>query len=159
MSLVNAATGVATVIAAPPPGGWGLMTGVAVNNAVASYGSPSDGQNRYWFENFPNPGGQPTVGNQGFSLTSRSKPGTAVWTGFLLSATRGSTPLLGANILVGLGGSIGWSIPSAKSTTIPIPIPNVASLSGAVLTAQTLHVETGPALAFEASRGLTFTIQ
>ena len=156
--MIDPVTGSVTVISQPPAGGWGTMGNPTVNNFMESYGPVTDGQNRYWFENFPNPGGQPTVGNQGFSLTSRST-GTAVWSGFLLSATRGSTPLLGANILVGLGVSIGWSIPSAPSTTIPIPIPNVASLSGAVLNAQTLHVETGSVLAFNASRGLMFTIQ
>ena len=32
-----------------------------MSNAIESYGARSDAQNRYWFENFPNPGGEPDM--------------------------------------------------------------------------------------------------
>ncbi len=158
LSLVDPATGVATMIASPPPGGWGVMAGVAVNNAIESYGAPSDGQNHHWFENFPNPGGLPTVGNQAFSLTWRSAPGAPTLSTFVLSTGRGSTQLFGAEILVDLNNSFLVTLPGATSTTIPLPIPNDPSLIGSVFTAQTVHFEGGP-FALKASRGLTLTIR
>ncbi len=156
--LINPATGAAALIASPTPGGWGVMGGVAVNNAIESYGAPSDGQNRYWFQNFPNPGGLPTVGNQAFSLTSRSAPGAPTLSVFALSTGRGSTQLFGAKILIDLNNSFLVTLPGATSTTIPLPIPNDPSLIGSVFTAQTAHFEGGP-FALKASRGLTLTIR
>lgn len=159
LSLIDPATGAVTVVASPPPGGWGVMgvQAVAVNNAIEGYGTASPGQNRYWFDNFPNPGGLPTVGNLGFSLTLASAPGRAATSALLLSSGRGSLSLLGIEILVDLGSSALLFVPTGTSVPHALPIPNSPGLSGLLLTAQSLHLEAGNGVA--ASRGLTFTVQ
>ncbi len=155
--LVDPATGAATPVAGSPQG-WGSMSrSVAVNNAIDSYGARSDGQNHYWFDNFPNPGGQPTIGNLGFTLTMAASSGTATASVLALSFGRGSTTLLGAEILVDLSSIVTFGVPSGTAVPFALPIPPVVGLSGLVLTAQSLHIEPNNGLA--GSRGLTLTLQ
>ncbi len=154
LSLVDPSTGASTVIAGSP-GGWGTMgLGPAVHDAIESYGASSDGQNHYWFANFPNPGGLPTIGNAGFSLTMGSAPGPASLSVLALSSGRGSVNVAGIEVLVDLGSSI---VTYAPGSAVALPIPGDPSLAGVVITAQSVHVEPGNTLA--ASRGLSLTIQ
>lgn len=159
LSLIDPVTGATTVIASAPAGGWGTLgtQGFAVNNAIESYGASSDGSNRHWFANFPNPGGQPTVGNLGFSLTLRSEPSAAALSLMALSFGRGSTPFSGIDILLDLNTIVAWSVPSAQTVTCPLAIPNMPALSGQFVTVQSLHLE--PDSSLTASRGLMITIQ
>ena len=63
MQLLDRATGVMTQVTVGPsalPGlEWAKIgpNGIAVNHAIDTCGVPSDGQNRPWGSNFPNPGG------------------------------------------------------------------------------------------------------
>ena len=147
------------MIAQAPAGGWGVIgqLGIAVNNAIESYGVRCDRQNRYWFENFPNPGGLPTLGNASFSLTMASAPSAPVQSIFGLSLGRGSSTFAGCEILVDPG-SLAISIfAGSTSTVVPLPIPNDPAFSGLGLTAQSAHLENGGG--FAASRGLDLVVQ
>jgi len=158
LSLVDATTGAVTVIASPPAGGWGLMSAsVAVNNAIDSYGPRSDGQNHYWFENFANPGGQPTIGNSGFSLTMRALPNAPVLSFLALSLGRGSMTIAGVEVLVDVSSAVTQFIVPGLSVPYSWSIPNDPAFSGLEITAQSIHLEANNGLG--ASRGLTFTIQ
>ena len=157
LALIDPTSGAATVIASPPAGGWGLMSGVAVNNTIESYGAPSDGQNHSWFENFPNPGGQPNLGNGGFSLTLRTTPTLPLMSALVVAFGRGSNTVLGVEILVDLGTAIVITVPTGLSVPYAMPVPNSPALQGGVVTAQSVHLETGGSLS--ASAGLTFTVQ
>ncbi len=153
---VDRSTGTATTLAAPPASGWGMISDAAVHNAIDNYGPASDGQNHYWFENFANPGGQPTLGNTGFSLTMRSAPNVPILSVLGLSLDRGSSVFAGVDLLLDLSTTVTLQVPSSLSATQPLPIPNHATLTGLLVTAQTLHLEANGALA--ASRGLAITI-
>lgn len=159
LSLVDRTTGGTTIIAQAPAGGWGLIgaQAVAVNNAIDSYGPSSDGQNRYWFENFPNPGGPPSIGNGGFSLTvaATATAPLPLLSILVLSSGRARTPFAGVEILVDLASIVLQT--STVGQSVPLPIPNAPTLRGRVLTAQSLHLETNNR--FAASRGLTLTLQ
>jgi hypothetical protein len=144
-------------VAFPPAGGWGLGGAVAVNNLMDSYGAPSDGLNRYWFQNFPNPGGLPLLGNAGFTLTMRSEAGTAALSLLGLALGRASIPVLGIEVLLDPATVVLASVPATSPTSFSLPIPNSPSLIDFVITAQGLHLETN--LEFAASRGLSITIQ
>lgn len=153
-------TGIATPLAAAPPTGWGTLAshGVAVNNAIESYGKRSDAANHYWFENFPNPGDQPTAtgGNPGFSLTMKAAPGVPQASALWLSTGRSSINLLGIEILLAPP-IITFPMPAGlPSVTIPMPIPNSPALSGLAFTAQSIHLDQG---GLAASRGLQVTLQ
>lgn len=153
------ATAAVTVVTQPPAGGWGNIPpyALAVNNTIESYGPVTDGLNRYTFANFPNPGGQPTLGNAGFTLTMRSAPGVPLLSVLALSLGRGSLQALGIEVLVDLTTMVLVSVPSGASVSYALPIPNNPSLAGFVLTAQSVHLEsTG---AFRSSRGLEVRIQ
>lgn len=168
LALMDPATGSSRVFAKPPRGGWGTMSpqGVAVvNHAIESYGTANGApgqQNHYWFENFPNPGGQPLVGNMGFSLTMASAPNwptapSHLLSMLLLSPRRGSTFMLGVEILVDLTSASSVIVPSGSTVPYPISIPNTPALRGMVLDAQSLHFEQNGGVA--SSAGLEFTIR
>ncbi|MEM7201600.1 MAG: hypothetical protein AAF628_15125 [Planctomycetota bacterium] len=159
-SLVRiAADGAVRELSPGPAGGWALVSplGVAVRNAFASYGPTTDGDNRYWFDTFPNPGGDPFVGDPDFSLTSRSAPGTALASALFLAAGRFSAPILGIELLVDPTILVTVPIAPQAAATIPLPVPNDPALMGGTFTAQTVHAEAGGA--FAASRGLAVTIR
>lgn len=160
LSLVDATTGAAVVIAGGPTA-WGNMArggGVAMNNAVDSYGRRSDGQNHYWFDNFPNPGGQPVVGNLGFTLTMQSDPALPQppVSVLALSLGRSSLQAFGIEVLVDPLTAVLVSTPTTLPSVYAQPIPNNPGLIGFRFTAQSLHIETGGT--FAASRGLEITI-
>lgn len=159
LSLIDPATGNVTVIASPPAAGWGKIggQGVAVHNAIESYGAASSGPVRCWFDNFPNLGGMPSVGNLGFYLTMGATPAPPSLGVLLLSSSSASIPILGVEILVDLNSAIVRCVPSGPSTPLPVPIPNNAGLRGMALAAQCLHLGAGGTLA--TSRGLMFTLR
>lgn len=155
-STVDPATGLVTVIAPPLPGGWGTVRDVTVNNAIESYGVPTDAQNRHWFENFPNPTGIPFVGNNAFSMTMASAPGSAVLSAMSLSFGRSSTNIFGIEYLLDPAAAVTTIVPSGTSVPYALAIPNDPGFAGVKLRAQSLHLETGNVVA--ASRGLEFVI-
>lgn len=159
LSVIDRGTGAVTVLATAPVGGFGIVgqLGVAVNDALGSYGRCSDGQSHFWFENFPNPGGQPMVGNGGFSLTLRVDASVPLASVLALSAGQGSTPFLGIELLIDLGTLVMVTVPPGLSVPVPMPIPNDPALRDVVLTVQSVHVEAS--LGFAASRGLQMVIR
>ncbi len=159
LSVVERSTGVATVLATPPAGGWGIIgqLGVAVNNPLASYGRRSDDLDHSWFENFPNPGGQPMVGSAGFSLTLRVAPNAPAASALILSAGQGSVAFSGIEILVDLGTAVLVMVPPGRSVVLPLPIPGDPALHGVVLTAQGVHAAAGTGLL--ATRGLRLAVR
>ena len=159
LSVIDRGTGAVTVLATAPVGGFGIVgqLGVAVNNALGSYGRRSDGQSHFWFENVPNPGGQPLVGNGGFSFTLRAHANVPLASVLALSAGQGSTAFAGVEILIDLGTLVTVMVPPGLSVRVPMPIPSDVALRDAVLTAQSVHVEAS--LGFAASRGLQLVIQ
>lgn len=156
LSFLDSQSGQVALVTGGP--GWGRIGagGVAVNNLIESYGAPSDGQNRYTFENFPNPSGQPTVGNLGFSLHLSASPNAPLATVLGLSLGRGSLNALGIDVLLDLNSLVAVSVPAGISASYGLPIPANANLVGTEVTAQSLHLEGGGN--FAASRGLSFKI-
>ena len=155
--VVDRATGTASVLAAPPPSGWGMLSGLAVTNWLDSHGPASDGANRYWFENLPNPGGQPDHGRTGVSLTLRSDPGTALLSVFALSTDHASIPVAGITLLLDPAAMLAEVVSSADRTTLTLPIPADPNLVGVAVHTQSIHVESDGRLA--ASRGLRIEIR
>ncbi|MGK0434615.1 MAG: hypothetical protein ACJA0V_003772, partial [Planctomycetota bacterium] len=156
VSRVDQFTGQVTILTGGP--GWGRIGpgGVAVNNAMKSYGTASDGLNRYSFDNFPNPDGQPVIGNSNFKFTMSSQPGTAQASLLGLSLGRGCTQIFGIKFLLAPASTLLFSVPSAVGSTYSLQIPPIPALIGFKFTAQSLHIEsTG---LFAASRGLSITI-
>lgn len=131
--------------------------GIAVGNAIDGYGAPSDGLSHHWFENFPNPGGKPTLGNLGFSLTLRSDPLVPTLSLLAISTGRGSLSIAGIDVLVDPGTAFTTGLPAAATQAFAVPIPANAALHGALLTAQSIHLEATGSLA--ASAGIAVTIQ
>jgi hypothetical protein len=153
---VDHRTGAIELLTGPPASGWGAPWGLDIHGVMENYGAATDGQNHYSFETFPNPGGSPTVGNTGFTLTMASAPGTAAVSALALSFGRGSTTILGAEILVDLASTVAVPVPTGSSVPYALPIPNVPSLIGLVVTAQSVHLEASGVLV--ASRGLEITV-
>ncbi len=156
---VDPATGAVTMLASPSAPGWGLMSDIAVRRPMVSYGPSSDGQNRYVFDSFPNPGGQPTIGNSSFSLTMRAAPNGALASVLGLSLGRGSLSALGCELLLDLNtivATVTVGVAGATTATYSMPIPNNPNLVGFEFTAQSLHLES---TGFATSRGLQVTIQ
>jgi hypothetical protein len=148
-------SGATNLFAAPPVAGWGNMAGVTIHNAIRSYGSPSDGANRYWFENLPNPGGQPILGSN-FSLEIHSS-GAPMASGIGLSLNRAFLPMLGIDVLIDFGNAVLVALPATLPATYNLPLPSNAALHGLEVFAQSVHLEPGNVLA--ASRGLSITVQ
>lgn len=141
----------------PNSKGYIARQGIAVCNAIDSYGAPSDGLSRYWFENFPNPGGQAAIGNLSFSLTLRSDPTVPTLSLLAVSRDRASIQVAGIEVLVDPSTAITFALPLTNTQTFAMPIPANPALQGQLLTAQSIHLEsTG---AFAASAGLAITIQ
>lgn len=149
--------GTTSILAAPPPAGWGVVNSIAVNNRLDSYGWPSNGMNHYWFETFPNPAGEPLLGNAGFSLTMHSDPGVAALSLLGLSLGRATIPFLGIEVLLDPGSVVLSSVSVAPTASYPLPIPNNPALVGFEVFAQGLHLESN--LQAAASRGLKITIE
>lgn len=157
LSLIDPATGEVTLVTAGPASGWARIGGaVAINNQIESYGNTSDGQNRYTFANFPNPGGKPNLGNSGFSLTMAAVETTPVLSVLGLSLGRGSLSALGINVLLDLNTLVAVPTPAGTLSSYPLPIPVAAGLVGQEFTAQSVHLEAGGN--FAASAGLSFVI-
>ncbi|MFT4514507.1 MAG: hypothetical protein ACI91B_003217 [Planctomycetota bacterium] len=153
VSLVDPA-GATNVLTHGPIGGWCTMGGLAVNNAMESYGAPTNGANSYWFDNFPNPTGQPVLGST-FSITMRSAPGTAIMSLLGLSLGTASIPILGINLLLDPSTLLLMDLPTPPTSPMSYSmlIPATPALIGFVFHAQSLHIEAN--LATAASRGLT----
>lgn len=158
--LVDPSTGVAAPIAGGPTA-WGAMgrSAVAMHNAVESYGQCTDGLGHHWFDTFPNAGGQPTVGNAGFTLTMRSSSAAPALSFVALSSGRGFTNALGIDVMIDLNSTVllPWVLPTGLTTTMPLPIPNDPALAGGVAHLQAAHLESNGG--FAATRGLTLVVQ
>lgn len=142
-----------TVLTGPPTGGWGIPFAIDINDAFEPYGVTKT-SDRHWFEEFPNPGGLPKVGSAKFSVTLVSK--TAARGSFLLiGSARSEFPFFGITVLA--RPDIVLPVLPGTRTTIPLPIPNDASLYGARVLAQGVHVEQGGG--WGATRGLDLSIQ
>lgn len=159
ISLLDRSSGARTLVAFTPPNGWGILgqAAIVVNNVMESYGKSTDGANHYWFENFPNPGGQPTVGNSTFSFTVRSSPGLPISSILIMANQRASAQVTNFELLVDVATMVTKEIPVGLSSTEIVAVPNQPSLRGVEFTFQTVHVESSGSLA--ASRGLTLIVQ
>ena len=135
----------------------GFVSGLAIRQTIETYGLPTPGQNNYEWALAPNPGGEPSIGNSGFSMTSTASGVTALGlVGLSLAEAPVNIPILGVSLLLDPTTMV---LPTvllpAPSTTIPLPIPNTASLAGMRIYAQTFHSE---ATGWAASRGLRITL-
>jgi hypothetical protein len=73
----------------------------------------------------------------------------------LLSPSRAMLPIRGITLLVDPQAAFSVPIPAGQSIAIPIPFPADPAPAGAVLHAQSVHVETG---GLAASDGVTFGV-
>ncbi|HEX5054828.1 MAG TPA: hypothetical protein VFZ65_23830 [Planctomycetota bacterium] len=159
VSLIDPASGFLLTTVPPPAAGWGKLgqQAVVVNNAIESYGGATDGQSHYWFDNFPNPGGLPLVGANGFFLTMAADPSPALFSLLLLSLGSGSTAALGVEILVDPATVVPLSVPAGISVPVALPIPPDPALVDFAFFAQGLHLEANGG--FAGSRGWMLTVQ
>lgn len=132
----------------------GVITALDVQDSPRNFGMPSPGAATHTWVTSPSPGGLPLLGNAGFHLTlaTNGPPSPAV---VLLSPSRATLPILGITLLVDPLAAFSVPIPAGLSIAIPIPIPADPALAGAVLHAQSIHIETG---GFAASNGVTFGV-
>lgn len=142
----------------PPPGGWGLMTGLDVNHDPETFGPSSPGANTYEWSLAPNSGGLPIAGSLGFGLDLVSSPGSAA--GLLLvskAALASPVDFLGALLLVDPGQVVlSQAVPAVFGEQfLGLPIPPQPSLVGISLFVQAGFLEPG---GVAASRGVKLTI-
>ena len=116
-----------------------MISGIDMYSLIETYGSGSGCAGRHTWTLAPNPGGAPTVGNQGFSVSvAGASPPTATLA--LLGLQRSSFIL---NLPCPVQLLINPSISLFSPTTIPLPIPDHPSLSGQRIYVQTLHRNSG----------------
>lgn len=154
--------GFLTTVASPPPGTWGILTGIAWSPNPIVYGlsSPLPGPDYRW-QLGPDPRLMPMAGNLQFSLEVRRADGDChpgVW--FLCDGRANppiQLPLFGVELL--LCGSMivpGGAVPIDRP--IPLPIPNSAALIGVGLCLQTLHADPTVPTLWAMSEGVELTI-
>jgi hypothetical protein len=146
------------LLAAP---GFAKPSGVSIHMNPSRFGTGSATVSSWDWQLAPNPGGLPTVGNSGFSLTVNSE-GTVAPTfaiaAFCTDALSTPVTTLGVDIWVDLSTLMfSGSIPPVVSSTMFLPIPNDPTLSSATLFVQSFHVE-GSGLNISTSPGLALTI-
>jgi hypothetical protein len=118
-------------------------SGIDVRHDPRVYGAGSPRDNAYDWALTPNPGGLPTLGNAGFSVTLTSAPGTAPGA-VVVSLAAASFPLLGVQVLVDPARVLQvLPIAGSPSLTIPYPVPDEPALSGTRLHFQSFHQEPG----------------
>lgn len=158
LAFVDPSTGQLTKITNGPAGGWQAVAvdGVTMQNVMGSYGKRTDAANAYYFDNFPNAGGQPVVGNSKFSLTVNSTPGAPVASVLLLSNKRDDFDFMGLAIHIDPRTMITLPLGTTRSSSLPLPIPNETSLRGLALFAQSFHKDS---TGYATSHGLGFTVQ
>jgi hypothetical protein len=134
------------------------IAAIDVNPNPEAFGVATAGQAEYSWELAPNQGGLPLVGNTGFSLTVRASNGVPSTAVLVVGSNRllPGLPVLGATIHVDPGNAFTIQLPFQYSQTMPLPLPNLNSLRGVRLYAQSVHYEGGGSLA--ASPGLELTI-
>jgi len=151
--LMSDSKGKLSLLAGPQTGGWGMPWAIDINNSFEAYGQ-TQGQDRHWFEEFPNPGGLPEVGNQKFSLTLRSQ--TAPLATFLaIGLGKSNIPFMGVHVLA-QPTAVPYLSPS-KSSTFLASIPNNPALRNIRVFVQGVYVERGGGWA--ATRGLDLSIR
>ncbi|HET6203663.1 MAG TPA: hypothetical protein VFI25_12785 [Planctomycetota bacterium] len=149
--------GGAVLLASAPPGGWGVPAGLAVNPDPEPYGPATRGTFTYAWSLCPNPGGLPTAGNAGFSLTVATNGPSAAG---VVAAGLGSASLpnflgLGFTLLVDPAQVL---FVGSHGGTIPLPIPNDPTLVGARVFFQSFHVDGGASAGIAATEGVEVTI-
>jgi hypothetical protein len=154
---VNSA-GASTLLAPAPAGGWGQLSGIAVNPVLVNYGVGTPGNATFNWSVQPNPGGLPAIGNAGFTLTITSA-GIPAPGFFALS--------LGPAAMIGYGGWGGTLLvnplllpvlPLPHSGTIPLGLPNDPALIGVTGYIQSFHSDPGAPQGVAATDGLQVTV-
>lgn len=147
-----------TQLLLPPPGGWGVLSGMDVNHNPSTYGPASPGASSYEWMLAPNPRGLPLVGSA-FSLTLAADPGGSALAGLFVMGQDPyvpGLPALGVVINVDFA-SIIFSKPllGTPQETVGLTIPPQPALVGVTLYAQAGYLELG---GYAASSGLELTI-
>ncbi len=138
-------------------GGGAGLSGIDVNPNPEAFGTGTSGANTYSWALAPNPGGLPTVGNAGFSVTVSSTSGsTAGWIGFSSLPGTGVV-LFGVSLWIDLA-SLLFLVPMPASGTLPLPIPPVPALAGLQGYLQTFHLDLALPFGIAASPGLEVTV-
>lgn len=142
------------------PIGIATPSGVAIHLNPARFGLGTAAGNSYEWQLAPNPGGLPKVGNTNFSLTVAATGSTGLTLGVgLIAQSRlaSAVPILGVDLWLDPTTILATPLlPALPIVAIPLPIPNIPGLVDLALFVQTVHQETGGALA--ASPGVRFTI-
>lgn len=149
--------GLPSPLTASPGAVWGVPTGIDLNPTPRTFGDASPGQNSYEWSLDLHPGGLPTLGNASFSLTIASSPGCAAG---IAAVSLGvlPTPLVAGTVQIYVDP---WqlvltaNLPCAPLLTMPVPIPNVASLAGIRFYLQAAYWDPAGGAA---TRGLMVTI-
>lgn len=138
--------GLATLLAGPPAGGWGIPTGVDVAPDPVAYDAPSGGGPLWRLA--PNPGGLPLAGNGAFHVAV-DPPLAGAWLLGCAPAQVRNVIGLGIDLLVSPQGAINGTM---SAGTIALPIP-ASFPRGLTVYVQTFHL----ASPLAASPGLRIT--
>lgn len=145
----------ASLVTGGPAGGWGVLSSLDANASIDEYGVASGSTPAPRWHLAPNPGGSPTLGNAGFSLTSNG-PATTLATLWVLGFSSVAVALpwgTGSVQLLAFPDALAF-LPA--SSTLMLPIPNVAALAGVEVFAQCGHLDSGGGMA--ASSGVRVTL-
>ncbi len=153
---LRAPDGTSTTIAMPPPTGFGVLSGIDVQPAMARYGSGSSTGSGSYSIAWPQPGGMAYVGNSSFGVTTESTGSAATAAAVCLSLDAASIPVLGIDLWIDPGPSFLASVPVPTTPTATVPLTLTPMLVGLTFHAQSLHIESGGAIG--ASDALAFTV-
>jgi len=129
-----------------------------LGDVAAIRGTTGGQSHRHVFDNFSNPGGQPTIGNSSFSLTRSATPNGALLSVLGLSLGRGSLPVFGIDVLLDPSTLVACAMPmpvGTTATTYNQPIPNNQALVGFKIYAQAFCLGGG---VWSPSGGLRVTV-
>lgn len=133
----------------------GVPSGAAVRQSMAMYGAATPGLDSYDWVLATNPGGEPSIGNAGFSLTLGSPAGAGIGVVGVSLAESVPLSLFGVSVLVDPASLVLTTLPAGATATVSIPIPNNQALVGFKLYAQAFRLLGG---VWSASGGLRVTV-
>ena len=141
-------SGILTVIASAPAGGWCIPYTIDVHSSFERYGAGTPGTNAYRIVDCPAPGGPPSLGNGNFEVVVQTSGVAAQLPWLVLGVTpwRDGRQIAGIELYTAPLIVLEMSAQGAISRA-PLPLPHDPALLHAAVYAQGIHLESGGVLA------------